>query len=474
MTNVLDANPGVARLGAVTAAMADFIDNATYENLPPVVVHEARRALVSFVGTCFAGARDPAIERIFRVLQANAAPPSFSLIGRAEKTGLSEAIFLNAASANVLDFDDTHLPTLAHLGAPIWAVVLALCEQRRISGREAILAFLLGAETACRLGAILGREHYDRGWHVTTTTGVIGAAVAAARLAALDRQSMVWAIGIAANQAAGLCRNLGSNAKSLAVGGAARDGYLAAVFAEAGIDASGAALDGPRGLIRVMSSSFMTDIAPEDLGTRWEFLGNSHKRYPLCAQLTALVEASLSLRAAPGFHVEGLHELTVSVPAALCRIADRPAPRTGRDCALSIQHAVAVTLLYGSPGLAAFGDDAASDPAIVALRAKIRVTAMGDALATAMTLVADTLDGRRHLAVGSEPGAQPMSDDDLTGKSVALVSVACPAAEAQRLITRLWDVDGVPDLGEQVAGLQCRARPGATTRQEKSRGPAVQ
>jgi len=55
-----------------------------------------------------------------------------------------------------------------------------------------------------RIGNGMGAKHYDRGWHMTSTFGRFGAAVAAGKLLGLSLDQMKQAIGLAGTQAAGL------------------------------------------------------------------------------------------------------------------------------------------------------------------------------------------------------------------------------------------------------------------------------
>jgi hypothetical protein len=53
------------------------------------------------------------------------------------------AAFVNAISANLLDFDDTHPETIIHPAAPVAAAALALAEAHKLSGRDVLTAFIL-------------------------------------------------------------------------------------------------------------------------------------------------------------------------------------------------------------------------------------------------------------------------------------------------------------------------------------------
>src|ERR1700751_6334804 len=73
-----------------------------------------------------------------------------------------------------------------------------------------------------------------RGWHIPGTCGVFGAAAGSGKILGLKAEPMVFALGLAATQAAGLCECLGTPAKSVHVGNAARNGLWSALLAAQG------------------------------------------------------------------------------------------------------------------------------------------------------------------------------------------------------------------------------------------------
>ncbi len=148
--------------------------------------------------------------------------PRATMVGRAAGVDVLGAAFLNAASGNALDFDDTDPQTLIHPGAAMFGALLSVAEDRRLSGADVLTAFVVGTEIAFRLGRALGPRHYARGWHITVTCGTVGAAAAVGNLIGLDAEQMRNAIGISATQSSGIIENLGAEAKSVGVGGAAR------------------------------------------------------------------------------------------------------------------------------------------------------------------------------------------------------------------------------------------------------------
>src|SRR6478609_2624591 len=236
----------------VGQVLGEFVAASRWGSLSPALRHEGRRSLLNFVGCVLGVAAMPPIEMALRVLAPLSGADRVTLIGRAERLDPLGAAFINAIAGNLLDYDDTHLRTVIHPTAPVAPAALAVAEQRGLSGAAMLHAFILGAEIECRIGNSVSPGHYARGWHITSTCGVFGSAVASAKLLGLNAEQAWHALGIAASQSAGLVENLPSAAKNVSVGNAARNGLFAAVLAVEGYSASSRAIEGALGWARAM------------------------------------------------------------------------------------------------------------------------------------------------------------------------------------------------------------------------------
>jgi 2-methylcitrate dehydratase PrpD len=147
----------------VTAHLAQFVAGSRWEDVPATVRHESNRTLMNILGAAFGGCRDAAVDHALAVLQPFSGPAEASIIGRSERADVLTAAFVNGASANVLDFCDTHHPTIIHPTAPVAPALLAFAERRRYSGRELLHALLLGIEAECRVGNAVSPWHYAHG-----------------------------------------------------------------------------------------------------------------------------------------------------------------------------------------------------------------------------------------------------------------------------------------------------------------------
>jgi 2-methylcitrate dehydratase PrpD len=438
----------------VTEPLARFLVEHRPEDLPDRVRHEAKRSLVNYFATALGGCRNEAVEIVLATLADYSAPGRATVIGRPEPTDPLDATFLNAVSANVLDFDDTHLRTVIHPTAPVAPGLFALAERRPIAGAALLHAFALGVEVECRVGNALSPGHYRRGWHITATCGVLGAAAAAGRLLGLDARRMAWALGGAATQSSGLIENLGTMSKSIGVGNSARNGLAAALYAERGVSGPERPIEGPRGFAAVMGDhdDDLASIA-HGLGDSWELLQNAYKPYPNGVVLHPVVDACLELRAKIG-DSQRIDRVLVKGHPLLRERADRPAVTTGREAQVSLQHSVAVAFLFGAAGVEQYTDACVNDPAVLALRRKVAAEDDASIPADAAVVSVRTTTGElvsAHVAHARGSIARPLSDRELEAKFRDLAAFGAPAVDAERLIGAIWTLDQRDDTGALLA-----------------------
>src|SRR5580698_6982528 len=401
----------------VTERLARFIVTTRWEDIPAPVRHQARRSLMNFFAVALAGCRTSPVDIALRSLSEFTDSRQATVVGRAERMDVLSAAFLNAASANVHDYCDTHLRTVIHPTAPVAPAVLALAEWRRLSGHELLLAFVLGNEIQARIGLAISPSHYNRGWHITSTCGVFGAAAGAGKLLALDESQMVWALGIASTQSSGLCECLGTPAKSVSVGNAARNGLWSALLAEKGFDGPPEPLAGVQGFYHAMGETPNLAAVTDGLGESWEIMATSYKPYPCGFVIHPVLDCVLDWRR-DNPAAEVTHVVVRGNPLLAVR-TDRPDISTGRESQVSVQHAVAAALVTGKAGLDQFTDACARDPDVQALRSRVEVVRDSAFSTIAAAVEITTVDGAIHrlsqtAARGSD--VNPMSDRDLEEK----------------------------------------------------------
>jgi 2-methylcitrate dehydratase PrpD len=430
----------------VTQSLARFVVTTRWDDIPLPVRHQAKRSLINFFAVALAGCRSGPVEIALRSLAEFSGGKQATVVGRSERIDALSAAFLNAAGANVHDFCDTHLRTVIHPTAPVAPAVLALAELRRLGGPDLLLAFILGNEVQARIGLAISPSHYNRGWHITSTCGVFGAAAGSGKLLALDERQMVWALGAAATQSSGLCECLGTPAKSLSVGNAARNGLWSALLAEQGFDGPPEPLAGVQGFYHALGEVPDLSVVTDGLGESWEIMATSYKPYPCGFVIHPVLDCVLDWRRD---HPKAeVRRVVVRGNPLLSLRTDRPDISTGRESQVSVQHAVAAALATGKAGLDQFTDACVHDPKVLALRSKVEVRSDSAFSTIAAGVEITTADGTVHTL--SQPAARgsdvnPMSDGELDAKLRNSAAGWDPRYDATPLIDAIWALDRSTD-----------------------------
>ena len=172
---------------AITQILAQFVATHPSKGWSDAVDHEAHRTFVNWFGCAVGAAQHESAHAALAAVQLLQPAPQASVLGRAEKVDMASAALINGITSHTFDFDDTHLKTIIHPAGPVASAILALAEHMgssgampgNFTGRALIDALVIGIDVACRVGNAMYPDHYDRGWHITGSTGTLGAAAPA-------------------------------------------------------------------------------------------------------------------------------------------------------------------------------------------------------------------------------------------------------------------------------------------------------
>ena len=377
-----------------------------------------------------------------------------TLLGRSERVDIGSAALLNGIASHTFDFDDTHLKTIIHPAGPVASAALALAEHHGASGRQLIDALVVGIDVACRVGNMIYPDHYDRGWHITGSTGMLGAAAACARLLGLDAARTTMALGIAASQPIGVREQFGSMTKPFHPGGAARAGLMAALMAKHGYTSSARAIEAPRGLAQTYSTKCAWHEITDELGQRFEISFNSYKPFACGIVIHPSIDGCVQLRDAHALRAGDIARVDLRVHSLVLELTGKRAPRSGLEAKFSVYHACAAGLLFGQAGETEFSDEIVARSDVIALRDRVHAevdAAVDEAAADVTITLTDgrTLHRRIEHAIGSLQ--RPMTDADLARKFHGLVDPVLGAAQADRLIGMCETIASAPDLRKLTA-----------------------
>jgi 2-methylcitrate dehydratase PrpD len=436
----------------LTRTLAAHVVSARSGDLPAAVRKEARRTLVNWMACAVGGSPHPTLTVALSALGPFSGPAQATVVGRKERLDILHASLMNGISSHVLDFDDTHPPTIIHASSAIVPAILALAEQRPpISGSDFLQALVLGVDVACRIGKSVYPAHYDAGWHITGTAGVFGAAAAVGKLLSLPAEQMVWALGLAAAQPVGLQEMFGTMTKSFHPGRAAQNGLTSALLASKGFTSSNQPLEARFGWTRVLASRRNEAAITDDLGTRYEISINTYKPFACGVVIHPTIDGCIQIRNEHRLQPSAIARVELRVHPLVLQLTGKKAPQSGLESKFSVYHAAAVALIQGAGGVAQFTDQAARDASVVSLREKV-VTEVDPAIhEDEVRILVTTTDGRRidkHVEHALGSVERPMSDADLERKFAALAEGVLPSAQVRRLTELCWTIEDLRDVSD--------------------------
>jgi len=291
-------------------------------------------------------------------------------------------------------------------------------------------------------------DHYDRGWHITGSTGSVGAAAACARLLGLNVQQTAMAMGIAASQPIGMREQFGTMTKPFHPGGSARAGLTSALLAQNGFTASAKALEAPRGFIQTVSTKHDWSEITHELGERFEISFNTYKPFACGIVVHPSIDACVQLRA-KGITPDQIERIDLKVHSLVLELTGKKTPADGLQAKFSVYHGCAAGLMVGRAGEEEYEDAFVTRADTVALRAKVNAV-VDDAIDEASAdVTAHLKDGRQvHVFVEHAIGSMqnPMSDAQLEGKFHSLADGVIGAERAQAAIAACWGMGQAPGV----------------------------
>ncbi|MBN8535211.1 MAG: MmgE/PrpD family protein [Rhizobiales bacterium] len=334
----------------------------------------ARAAIADVIACMIAGRDEPAVLAVKR---------SVRNWGEGRSGGNSEPIHLpapfaaliNGTAAHVLDYDDNFFPAISHASAVLVPTLLALGEECNTHLARIIPAYIAGLEVQAILGERMNPEHYELGWHATSTLGTIGAAASAGLLLELPPLQLRHALSLAASLAAGSKKQFGTSAKPIHAGYAAMHGILAAKLAQAGIDAAADVFEGPWGFLTQFTQGRMH--TPSALESRTslhiEKQGLTAKLYPSCMSTHLGIDGVLALRASLDLDPDTIAEIEIAMPRFMIANLRFPVPTSREQARFSMHYCAAVAAIDGAPRLHHFTMPHISRPDLAALATKVRM-----------------------------------------------------------------------------------------------------
>jgi len=352
--------------------VAQYIVHTDFSKIPREVIEKARNCILDGIGCGLYGQEFEATKILLQLANEWKGKPEASVIGVGSKMPSTMAAKVNGTAVHVADFDDSSFNFRGHPTAVVLPSALSLCEAEEKSGKDLLLAYIVGVEVGGKLGKVMGWSHYEAGWHGTGTIGTIASAAASAKVLKLNEEKAAHALAIAASGAAGIRENFGTMVKSLHAGQAAATGVLAALLAGRGYRGSSTAFEGKSGFWRTYKGEEEVGRWIDELSEPDTVRSVTLKRYASCAATHPALDALEDLMRKDPFSWEDVEEIRCSVPPINLSVLIYPDPSDGLEAKFSLPYCVSTLVVRGKLDLSHFGKEALNDQRVRKLMTKVK------------------------------------------------------------------------------------------------------
>lgn len=433
------------------------------QSLSPEIIASAKIAMSDTIGVTLLGASSDTAEIARQAAAITEQEGTATILGTTLRANQLDAAFANAVAGHAFDYDDFTELFGGHPSVPILPGLLAVGETTSATGIELIRAYIIGVELETRLALGVHFQHYEKGWHPTSTLGVFGAAAGCAYLLNLDATQTAQAIAIAASNASGIKANFGTMTKPLHIGQCARSGVLAAQLAAKGFTANPHALEAPQGFLDVYNGPGNYSI--ERILDKWFdpplvlSPGINLKQFPCCGSTHPAIFAAIRLRERQRLDHKLIRRIEILTHPRRLPHTNQPHPQTSLESKFSIQYCVARALVDGQVTLADFENAAWEQTNITRLLSITQVGEHSDMVklesGTFGAQVNITLENQEQISERIDHGGgrgpdNPMTDTERRNKFVDCASRTLPDAQVSRLFDTLEQLERVHSISKLV------------------------
>ncbi len=450
--------------GTITAKMAQWAENLTYDDLSENAIREARRYLLDSLGCALGGYLQEDVHIALKVLTDIGGSGASTVIGTGVCTDAVTASLANALMIRVMDYNDIYWQQDPSHPSDIIPAAMACGERAGLGGKELITGIVLGHEFEMRLceAAIPGIR--ERGWHHATLTAFVSPIVAGHALG-LGWEQIQHAIGISASRHASLGAVTAGKLtmmKNTVDPMATQSGVFAALLAEQGYTGPEHVLDGKEGLVHCLGPDWDLDILLDGLGDSWRIERCGMKAYPAEALTHTPISAVIDIMTEQDLAPDEVEKVIIRSLARAADILADPSkydPRSKESADHSLPYVIAAAIVDRQVTPVQFeqerimSDDIRSQLRKVEVVADPEIEAVFPDLQRVIATISTT-DGREFVKQLDYPKGDPrnpLTDTEIEEKFDALADSVMSKEAQTRLKNAVWHVEDMDSISDFMA-----------------------
>ncbi len=452
----------------ITATMARWATDLTYDDLGERAIHEAKRYLLDSLGCAFGGYRQEDAKIALEVLDEIGGDGPATILGSGSKTDAVSASLANALMVRVMDYNDIYWQQDPSHPSDIIPAAIACGERAGRDGRNLIVGIVLGHEFEMRLCEAAFPGIRERGWHHATLTAFVSPIVAS-RMLGLSWEQCQHSIGISASRHATLGAVTAGKLtmmKNTVDPMATQSGVLAALLAERGYSGPEHVIDGKEGLVHCFGPEWQLDVLVDGLGETWRIERCGMKAFPTEALTHAPISAVLDIVNEHDLQPDDITKVHIRSLARAADILADPSkydPRSKETADHSLPYVIAAAVADRQVTPAQFEPEKIMDERIRAQLNKVEVVADPEIEKVfpelqRVIVKIETADGRelgRELDYPKGDPRNPLSDEEVEEKFDALATPVLSDAGRRKLKDAVWGLEKLGSISELMD--RCRA-----------------
>ena len=449
----------------MTREYSKFLTAATYDDIPEEEIARFKIRLIDSIGDIAAGTRASGIEGSLGLFKDIGGAEEATVLFHGVRLPADKAALINSMMMRSFDYEPVggefvdRTTGAAHISGSTIPCMLAMGELVHASGKQAILANILGDDLTARLQQGTGFA-FDKGWDNTGTFNGLGCTAVAAKLLGLDEDQCVNAFGIDINTIGSTMDGVkdGVMAFKLPHGLSGMNAIMSARMAAFGFTGTYDALNGRHGYFNLFGNDNKNpDTVLQDLGVYF-YADGDIKPWPSCRITHAPIQAVLELREEFSIAPDDIERVVVTLQKGNGSLVDFPYVPGLEVPNFNLRFDLALAIVKGAVIPRYFEDDYQRDPQIVHVATKLIDVAyadMKDLFSANVEIVMK--DGTSHSKFIAHPKGtlafDPLSDEEFFDKYFTNMEYSgfVTRERAEEILQAIEHFEEIEDVNDFVA-----------------------